>query len=340
MKSSRLLSIVLLLQAHERMTSQELARRCEVSPRTILRDVEALSAAGIPVYTEQGRGGAIVLDRRARFDVTRLDPAELQLLAVAGLDTNLLKQVGLHSVQSRVEEKLTAVSARREVSSTLPLSQVLLADPLGWFKTGQELDLTDLLSAARERRRIRLCYRRSGEASGQPFIADPYGLVSKAGSWYLVADVEGRPRMFNTIRIEGFESFMDSAVLRPDQDVRSVWQDLVSGFQSVTSIEVRALLRSTRLDLLSESWEPACVESLALRGSGYRLLSAIPILNRCVSFCSLVIISIFWHRMKLLFGSMILLLGLCKCTLRVDLLTSPVSVGLIRCSYHLSQMFG
>lgn len=249
MKSSRLLSIVLLLQAHERMTSQELARRCEVSPRTILRDVEALSAAGIPVYTEQGRGGAIVLDRRARFDVTRLDPAELQLLAVAGLDTNLLKQVGLHSVQSRVEEKLTAVSARREVSSTLPLSQVLLADPLGWFKTGQELDLTDLLSAARERRRIRLCYRRSGEASGQPFIADPYGLVSKAGSWYLVADVEGRPRMFNTIRIEGFESFMDSAVLRPDQDVRSVWQDLVSGFQSVTSIEVRALLRSTRLDL-------------------------------------------------------------------------------------------
>lgn len=66
MKSSRLLSILLLLQTHERMTSQELARRLEVSSRTILRDITALSAAGVPIYTERGRGGAIVLDHRAR----------------------------------------------------------------------------------------------------------------------------------------------------------------------------------------------------------------------------------------------------------------------------------
>lgn len=67
MRSARLMSLLLLLQTHERMTSKELAHRFEVSQRTILRDVEALSAAGVPVHTERGRHGAIVLDRRARL---------------------------------------------------------------------------------------------------------------------------------------------------------------------------------------------------------------------------------------------------------------------------------
>ncbi|GAE79564.1 transcriptional regulator [Cutibacterium acnes JCM 18920] len=97
---------------------------------------------------------------------------------------------------------------------TPPLSEVLLIDPSGWFTTGKELGL---LTAARERRRIRLCYRRSGETSGQWLTADPYGLVNKAGSWYLVADVDGHPpRMFNTSRIEERDPLTDVAVLRPD----------------------------------------------------------------------------------------------------------------------------
>ena len=79
------MSTLLLLQVHERMTSKELAQRFEVSQRTILRDVEALSAAGVPVHTERGRAGAIVLDRRARLNPARLDPTEIQLLSVTGL---------------------------------------------------------------------------------------------------------------------------------------------------------------------------------------------------------------------------------------------------------------
>ena len=249
MKSSRLLSMLLLLQTHERMTSQELARRFEVSPRTILRDVEALSAAGVPVHTEQGRGGAIVLDRRARLDPARLDPAEVQLLTVAGVDANLLEQIGLQAVHASAQEKLSAVATRGQALGTPPLSEVLLIDPSGWFRTGEELDLTDLLTAARERRRVRLYYRRSGETTGQWFTADPYGLASKAGSWYLIADVEGRPRMFNTIRIEDRLCCTDVAVLRPDQDLRSVWRDLVTSFEPTPGVEVHGLLRSTRLDL-------------------------------------------------------------------------------------------
>lgn len=241
--------MLLLLQTHERMTSQELARRFEVSPRTILRDVEALSAAGVPVHTEQGRGGAIVLDRRSRLDPARLNPAEVQLLTVAGVDANLLEQIGLQAVHASAHQKLSAVVTRGQALDDPPLTEVLFIDPSGWFTTGAELDLTDLLTAARERRRIRLCYRRSGETSGRWLTTDPYGLANKAGSWYLVADVDGRPRMFNTIRIEDRQCCTDVAVLRPDQDLRSVWHDLVTSFEPTSGIEVHALLRSTRLDL-------------------------------------------------------------------------------------------
>ena len=167
MKSSRLLSMLLLLQTHERMTSRELAQRFEVSQRTVLRDVEALSAAGVPVHTERGRGGAIVLDRRSRLDPVRLDPAELQLLAVAGLGSAQLERLGLQELGSRLQDKVAATLARRSEPTPGTLSEVLLVDAAGWFSDGPDTDLTDLVEAARARRRLRLRYRRSGEAVGR-----------------------------------------------------------------------------------------------------------------------------------------------------------------------------
>lgn len=249
MKSSRLLAMLLLLQTHERMTSTELARRFEVSPRTVLRDVEALSAAGIPVHTERGRGGAIVLDRRARLDPARLDPAELQLLTVAGLDADLLEQVGLEALGTSARGKLEAVTARAPETPSVPLPEVLLVDPSGWFAAEHEMDLTGLLAAARDRRRVRLRYRRNGETEGRSLTVDPYGLVAKAAAWYLVADVDGRPRLFNAGRIAEHQTLVDAAVLRRDQDLRSVWHGLVRSFEAVPAVEVHALLRASRLDM-------------------------------------------------------------------------------------------
>ena len=249
MKSSRLLSMLLLLQTHERMTSRELAQRFEVSQRTVLRDVEALSAAGVPVHTERGRGGAIVLDRRSRLDPVRLDPAELQLLAVAGLDSTQLERLGLQEIGSRLQDKVAATLARRTEPTPATLSEVLLVDAAGWFSDGPGTDLTDLVEAARARRRLRLRYRRSGEAAGRWLVADPYGLVSKAASWYLVADVDGRPRLFNVDRIEARQALAEGALLRSDQDLRSVWEDLRQGFRSTSVVDVHALLRSSRVDL-------------------------------------------------------------------------------------------
>lgn len=244
------MSLLLLLQTHERMTSKELAQRFEVSSRTILRDVEALSAAGVPVHTERGRHGAIVLDRRARLDPARLDPAEVQLLNLAVLGSQQLENVGLHMVSDRAQEKLAAVAARRSGDATQPtLSDVLLIDPTGWFAKGQELDLTALLDAVRHRQRLRIRYRHSGQPVGQWINVDPYGMASKAASWYLVADVSGEPRLFNASRIEASQPLADAAVLRQGQDLRTVWAGLLADFHPVPEVEVQALLRSNRLDL-------------------------------------------------------------------------------------------
>lgn len=250
MRSVRLMSLLLLLQTHERMTSKELARRFEVSQRTILRDVEALSAAGVPVHTERGRHGAIVLDRRARLDPARLEPAEVQLLTLGGLDPKQLENVGLHTVGTRAQEKLTAVAARSSGATTqAPLSDILLIDPAGWFSEGYDLDLSALLDAARRKQRVRIRYRRSGQSASHWLVVDPYGMATKAATWYLVADVDGEPRMFNTGRIQAHQPLPQTAVLRPGQDLRTVWAGLLDDFQPVPAVEVRALLRSTRLDL-------------------------------------------------------------------------------------------
>ncbi len=249
MRSARLLSMLLLLQTHERMTSRELAARLEVSARTILRDVEALSAAGVPVHTEQGRYGAIVLDHRARLDPARLDPAELQLLTVAGLDTTQWQQVGLRDISAKAREKLTATVSRRRSSAGRPLSEVLLVDPQGWFSPSHDEDLSALLQAAQDPRRVRLRYRRSGERTSRSVVADPYGLVSKAASWYLVADVDGRPRIFHTGRIESWEALPEAAVLREGETLRSVWRATLNDFRPTTSVEIHAHLRASRLDL-------------------------------------------------------------------------------------------
>lgn len=250
MRSARLMSLLLLLQTHERMTSKELADRFEVSQRTILRDVEALSAAGVPVHTERGRHGAIVLDRRARLDPARLDPAEVQLLTLAGMTPQQLRSVGLHAVNARAQEKLAAIAARApRAAAQPPLSDVVLIDPAGWFVPSQEVDLSGLLDAARSRHRVRVRYRHSGRPVGRWVTVDPYGVACKATTWYLVGDVDGEPRLFNTSRIEAHHTVTDTAVLRPGQDLRSVWATLLADFPSAPMVEVRALLRSSRLDM-------------------------------------------------------------------------------------------
>lgn len=251
MKASRLLHLLLLLQTRQRVTTAELARRLEVSRRTVLRDVEALSAAGVPVYAERGRNGGIVLLPGARLDVSRLEPRELEALSVVGLDRDHLERLGLSAVHETASLK---IAARQAAAPGPPgparLANLVLVDSTAWLSdTGAGVDVADLASALRHRRRMRIRYRRNAEKQASTRVVDPYGLVSKAGRWYLVADDQGAGRLFALGRLSEFELLEAPAVLRKGQTLRSVWAALKERTEAPGRVSVTARLRESRLDL-------------------------------------------------------------------------------------------
>ncbi|HJY94329.1 MAG TPA: YafY family protein [Streptosporangiaceae bacterium] len=217
MKSGRLLEMLLLLQARGAFTAAELAERLEVSPRTVYRDAEALSSAGVPIYTERGRAGGIRLLPGYRTDVTGLTEDEARALGF--LLHNVLTTGG---VQEDLGLGTAARSAILKVMRAVPepfrpaaaaTSQRILVDPARWMRAAEQVDHLGVLQAAVfTDRRLRLRYRGSEQRkagqleaadAGTPAerVVDPYGLVCKAGIWYLVADQEGEPRLFRVSRV-------------------------------------------------------------------------------------------------------------------------------------------
>src|ERR1700761_252309 len=147
MKSSRLLEMLLLLQSRGQVTAAELAARLEVSPRTVYRDAEALSAAGVPVYTERGRGGGIRLLPGFRTDVTGLTEDEaraLFVLTTGGAQADL----GLGpALRSALEKVLRAVPAPFQPAAA-SVSERILVDPSGWLRPAEEAGALGPLQAA------------------------------------------------------------------------------------------------------------------------------------------------------------------------------------------------
>ncbi len=251
MKASRLLHLLLLLQTRQRVTTTELAERLEVSRRTILRDVEALSAAGVPVYAERGRTGGIVLLAGARLNASHLDPGELEALSVAGLDDALLGRLGLTAAHQTASRKIAAREAAAPGARTAPrLSDIILVDSKPWLSGAVgEVDVAELAWALRGRRRLRIEYRRSADAEASARVVDPYGLVAKASRWYLVADVEAEPRLFSLERLSSYEVLDAACRLRGGETLRTVWAALSARTESTGKVVVTARLRASRVDL-------------------------------------------------------------------------------------------
>lgn len=251
MKASRLLHLLLVLQTRPRVTTAEIAERLEVSRRTVLRDVEALSAAGVPVYAERGRYGGIVLLPGARLNAAHLEPPELEALSVAGLDAAQLESLGLSAGRASAARKIAAGQSAVPSSSDLPgLSDLVLVDSNGWRTDSlPQVNVADLASALRYQRRVRIQYRRSAEEQASWLVVDPYGLVAKSGRWYLIADVHGAGRMFALERLTGYEPLEVPAELRPDQSLRAMWETLKERTEMPGSVSVSARLRGSRMDL-------------------------------------------------------------------------------------------
>lgn len=227
MKSGRLLEMLLLLQARGRLTAAELAERLEVSPRTVYRDAEALSSAGVPVYTERGRCGGIRLLAGYRTDVTGLTQDEARALFV--LTTGgAHEDLGLgNAARSAVLKVMRAVPAPFRPAATAT-SQRILVDPAGWMRGAEPAGQLGVLQAAVfSDRRLRLRYRSSGRATElAERVVDPYGLVCKAGIWYLVADQGGEPRLFRVSRVVSAAADEAPVRRRDGVELAELWHTL------------------------------------------------------------------------------------------------------------------
>ena len=229
MRADRLLSIMLLLQVHRRITARELAKRLEVSERTIYRDMEALSVAGIPVTAERGTGGGLVLAESFRTNLTGLSSPEIQTLFL-GRPTHLLNDLGLHQASEAALIKLQAVLPSMYRQSAEYVRQRIYVDVAGWQRPGEEqlLFLPLLQEAIWQERKISMVYQR-GENTVER-VLDPLGLVAKGRVWYLVASVEDETRTYRISRIQQADILDEPCTRPPDFDLASYWQRSSAAF--------------------------------------------------------------------------------------------------------------
>jgi predicted DNA-binding transcriptional regulator YafY len=251
MRSARLLEMLLLLQVRGQVTAGELAERLEVSPRTVYRDAEALSSAGVPIYAERGRSGGIRLLPGYRTDVTGLTRDEARALFVLSTG-GAHEDLGMGSaLRSAIVKVMRAVPAPFQPAATAA-SQRILVDPSRWMRAPDPLDQLGVLQAAVfTDRRLRLRYRSSGQPVASERIVDPYGLVCKSGIWYLVADSAGEPRLFRLSRAESAEVDQAAVVRRDGVTLAGLWEELRRQVEDRPGrVAVTVRVRRSRLDLL------------------------------------------------------------------------------------------
>ena len=186
MRASRLLSLLLLLQTRGRMTATELSERLEVSVRTVYRDVEALSAAGIPVYADRGPAGGYRLLEGYRTRLNGLTAEEASSLFLAVLP-GPAAELGLGEVAATAELKLLAALPPEPRGLARRMRERFHLDVPGWYHAGEETRfLADAADAVWRQRPLRMTYQRWGPSVVERTV-HPHGLVLKAGTWYLVA---------------------------------------------------------------------------------------------------------------------------------------------------------
>lgn len=233
MRADRLLAIMLLLQARGGMSAPELARELEVSVRTVFRDLDALSAAGVPVYADRGAQGGIRLLAGYRTDLTGLSSDEAQALLLLGIP-GPLDELGLGGPRGAAERKLLAAlppAARRDAERT---RERLHVDPEGWDRPPTDVvHLAALTDAVFRDRRLRLSYER-GDMRRVMRDVDPLGLVLKGGTWYLVAGVEGDERVYRVSRVRGVQVLDEPFTRPPDFNLNAFWASWTAAFEATT----------------------------------------------------------------------------------------------------------
>jgi predicted DNA-binding transcriptional regulator YafY len=234
MRASRLISVLLLLQTRGRMTAQQLADTLEVSVRTIYRDIESLSSAGIPVYGDAGPAGGYQLLGGYRTRLTGLTAAEAQALSLAGLPA-AAAELGLGTLLAGAQLKLLAALPRGLRDQAAVIQERFHLDAPGWYQDSAPDGgpyLAAVADAVWRQRRIQVRYRRWAAPTEVSRTLDPHGIVLKAGKWYLIAWSETAMRTYRISQILSASVLGESFSRQRGFDLPAYWQASVTEFHA------------------------------------------------------------------------------------------------------------
>jgi predicted DNA-binding transcriptional regulator YafY len=272
MRADRLVAALLVLQARGRVTAAELAGELEVSVATARRDLEALSAAGVPVYPQPGRGGGWSLVGGARTDLTGLTAGEARaLFALAGPAAGPVPEA------RAALRKLVAALPGTFRAEAEAAARAVVVDRARWGEADRSRPpLVDALrDAVVRRRRVRFGYAGRGRPAAVR-VVDPWGLVDKDGVWYLVAGTDRGRRTFRVDRMDGVEVTGDPAARPEGADLAALWRETVDEVEQARSGVAATVLAPARLvPILGDRFGRHCrVEAEGGDGTPARLVVA------------------------------------------------------------------
>jgi predicted DNA-binding transcriptional regulator YafY len=246
-KSDRLLSALLLLQAKGRVTSRELSERLEVSQRTVHRDMEALSAANVPISALRGSQGGWQLEPGWRTQVPGLDEAELRALLMT--QPRALSDPAMRAASERAFGKLMAALPSRMREQAAAMSERLHVDPTGWRASTEDLSMLPIVQDAVARNcKLTFDYTRA-DGQSAPRTVDPLGIVAKGTTWYLVAQSTNGMRTYRISRIQGATPLAATFERPSNFKLASYWetstkqlQEQRKFFDAVVSVDPQAAL--------------------------------------------------------------------------------------------------
>jgi predicted DNA-binding transcriptional regulator YafY len=230
-RADRLLSLLMLLQARGRLTAQQLAGELEVSERTIFRDLDALSAAGVPVYAERGPGGGCALLDSYRTTLTGLTEEEVHALFMLSIP-GPLADLGVSRELKAALLKLSAALPAAYRQDAERVRQRIHLDATGWFQPEEPVPhLGTIQEAVWGDWKLQLTYRR-GDGTQVERVVEPYGLVAKAGVWYLVRAHDGRTGVYRVSRVQ-VARVTEERFERPEGfDLATFWAESCAEFEA------------------------------------------------------------------------------------------------------------
>jgi len=252
-RASRLVNLLLLLQARGGLTAEQLARELEVSVRTVHRDVEALSASGVPIYAERGPAGGIRLVDGYRTRLTGMTADEAEALFLSGLQ-GPAAELGLGTVVAAAQLKVRAALPAELRSRASRLVERFHLDAGPWFAGTEPVPhLPTVAEAVWGSHRLEIAYRRDDGAVIRRL--EPLGIVLKAGIWYIVARTDAQIRTYRVSRIREAAVFTDEVFERPvGFDLATWWADASAAFErEVPRIEITVRVRADAMARLYEA---------------------------------------------------------------------------------------